>query len=229
MAVDLIVVGGGVFTPLQLRNEGGVAGTSLKVRSLTVNRPKRAALAFAGARWLESQCPIGTPVVKRFGAGRVEQGNMKTLLFALATLAAGAGSAHAELFSPSVVPGAIIGGVAGAVIGNNSGSHRGGDGAVIGAIAGGVIGAAIDSDRYEGRYQTRGYDERYYSPAPVARCEPPVVYREAPRVVYVQPAPRVVYVQPRHEVIIRRDDRHHNDYRRYDHDSRGRSYDGYRR
>ena len=41
---------------------------------------------------------------------------MKTLLFALATLTAGVGSAHAGLFSPSVVPGAIIGGTAGAII-----------------------------------------------------------------------------------------------------------------
>lgn len=141
---------------------------------------------------------------------------MKTLLFALATLTAGVGSAHAGLFSPSVLPGAIIGGTAGAIIGNNSNGHHGPEGALIGAIAGGLIGGAIDNDRDGVR--------RYETTTVYTSCAPTVVYRApAPRVVYV-PAPRrtVVYVAPRREVIVRHDVRvDHREARRDDrHDRR---------
>ena len=69
---------------------------------------------------------------------------MKKTLFALCVASLAAGSAHAQLFRPSVVDGAVLGGVAGAIIGNNSGGRHGGEGAVIGAVAGALLGAAVD-------------------------------------------------------------------------------------
>lgn len=147
---------------------------------------------------------------------------MKSLLIALVTITAGAGIGRAELFSPSVLPGAVIGGVAGAVIGNNSG-HHGADGAIIGAVAGGLIGAAIDQD-----HSSRGY----YAEPPVRNsCETTVYVRPAPRVIYVPaPPPRVVYVQPRGEVIVRSYDRH-DERGRYEqsHYRDDRRYHDYRR
>lgn len=154
--------------------------------------------------------------MKRLPRGGVEQAIlMKTLFFTLATLTAGVDSAHAELFSPSVLPGAVIGGVAGAVIGNNAGGHHGGsDGAVIGAIAGGLIGAAVDHSRPA---------DRYYVPASAPACPPPVTYyvAPAPRVVYAPPA-RTVYVAPRREVVVVRRDYDHRGYpeHRYERDYR---------
>ena len=112
---------------------------------------------------------------------------MKKTLLALCVVSLAAGSAHAQLFRPSIVEGALLGGAAGAIIGHNS-DHRTGEGAAIGALAGALIGAALDN-RSEAR--------------PVVVSPPPqVVAAPAPQVVYVYetpacppppPAPVVVY------------------------------------
>jgi len=107
-------------------------------------------------------------------AGRLRKGMKKTLL-ALCVVSLAAGSAHAQLFRPTVVEGALLGGAAGAIIGHNS-DHRTGEGAAIGALAGALIGSALD-DHYE-------------APRPVVVSPPPPVVVAPPQqVVYVYEAP----------------------------------------
>ncbi|HEY8932705.1 MAG TPA: YMGG-like glycine zipper-containing protein [Rariglobus sp.] len=113
---------------------------------------------------------------------------MKKTLLALCVASLAAGSAHAQLFRPSVIDGAILGGVAGAIIGNNSGGRHGGEGAAIGAVAGALVGAAIDQP----------------AARPVVVTAPPPVYcpPPAPAVVYVEPAPVYCPPPPPHSVVV---------------------------
>ena len=127
---------------------------------------------------------------------------MKKSLLVIVALLGGTVSAQAQIYTSSTAQGAVIGGVAGAIIGNNSGGRHAPEGALIGALAGALIGHAVDNPPV-----TRTVVVQSPPPSP---CTPPpqvvyvqtayprqqvVVYRQAPRVVYVQAQPQtVVYV-----------------------------------
>lgn len=149
---------------------------------------------------------------------------MKTLLVTVSIALAGVGTAHAQMFRPSVGNGAVVGAIAGGLIGGHSGD-RWAEGAVIGGVAGALIGAALNPpERVISApppvYQApASYGQQIYSqpglaatvpdaptvpmaptvsdavPTTIVRAPAPVVYVEsAPRVVYVPAAPAVVYV-----------------------------------
>lgn len=125
---------------------------------------------------------------------------MKTLLVTLALALAGATSASAQIYRPSVVRDtAVLGAVAGALIGGHN-DDRWVQGAVIGAAAGAVVGTAIDHSRPT-RYGYSGGEIGAVAVVPNA----PVIGSPAPAVVYVpSPAPRVVYVDPYPPVVVTR-------------------------
>lgn len=144
---------------------------------------------------------------------------MKTLLFTLSVALAGAGTAHAQMFRPSVGASAAVGAIAGGLIGGHNGD-RWAQGAIIGGIAGAVVGSALNPEPvYQAAppvyYQTpASYGQQLYGqPGAVIQNAPAVGYaptvpaaptvsdyvptqvvQAPPQVVYVDTAPRVVYV-----------------------------------
>lgn len=155
---------------------------------------------------------------------------MKTLLVTLSLAVAGAASANAQVFRPSVGSGAVVGAVAGGLIGGHNGD-RWAEGAIIGAAAGAIIGGALAPEQptvYERPPVTYSYNHQVYAPgtqvvanaptvpdAPtvytqpaqqvqVVQAPPQVVYQPAPQVVYTQPAPQVVYVPAPPPVVYAR-------------------------
>lgn len=144
---------------------------------------------------------------------------MKTLLFTLSVALAGAGTAHAQMFRPSVGASAAVGAIAGGLIGGHNGD-RWAQGAIIGGIAGAVVGSALNPEPvYQAvppvYYQTpASYGQQLYGQpcaviqnaptvglAPTVPAAPTVsdyvptqVVQTPPQVVYVETAPRVVYV-----------------------------------
>lgn len=141
---------------------------------------------------------------------------MKTLLatVSLSLALAGASSAGAQVFRPSVGSGAVVGAVAGGLIGGHNGD-RWAEGAIIGGVAGALIGAAMTPQErvyqpvpvYQGSPQVvYGQPGTVVSSAPTIPDAPvvpnaPVVVQAAPQVVYAQPAPQVVYVEPQPRVV----------------------------
>lgn len=116
---------------------------------------------------------------------------MKTLLVTLSIALAGASTASAEIYRPSVVGRTtVLGAVAGALIGGHNGD-RWAEGAVIGAAAGAVLGTVADQS------QPVRYSSREIAPVMVV-SDAPVIGAPGPTVVYVNtppPPPQVVYVE----------------------------------
>lgn len=112
---------------------------------------------------------------------------MKPLLLTLTLAVAGATTASAQIYQPTVVRDSVIGAVAGALVGGHNHDHWA-QGAAIGAAAGALVGATVDQPRTV-----------VYRPAPVVADAPrvadaPMVGATTTQVVYVQTPPRVVYV-----------------------------------
>lgn len=146
-------------------------------------------------------------------------GTMKTILVTVTIALAGAASANAQIFRPSVGSGAVVGAIAGGLIGGHNGD-RWAEGAVIGAAAGALIGAAMTpvEPAYQPPpvYQAPAYGQQVYghsgypttqtvyAPAPIANAPtipdaPRVSDQPAPQVVYAPP--QVVYVERQPEVV----------------------------
>lgn len=127
---------------------------------------------------------------------------MKTILLALSLAAAGVGSAHAQLFQPTLTRDTVLGAVAGALIGGHN-HDRWAEGAVIGAATGALVGATVDQPRTV-----------VYRQPPVVVVPAATVVAPVPQVVYieqappvrvvrvVQPAPVVYYTPPPAVVVV---------------------------
>lgn len=124
---------------------------------------------------------------------------MKTLLVTLSLAVAGASTASAQLYRPSVVRDTtVVGAVAGALIGGHN-NDRWAEGAIIGAASGALVGAVIDQSRSAPPVQYRSAGIAPVAVVPNA----PVIGEPAPTVVYVSPpAPQVVYVDPYPATVV---------------------------